>query len=465
MPFNSQFVDPFGGKNLSTAYDMARIMLNASGYDRLYDIWNTPEHTLRLIQPNGEIRESVVRSTVVRGSRSHVPGDAYPVMGGKTGTLLHPDVSNLVCICQSKTHPDDWYIIAALKAETLDSGERHRFQAVKEVMDWIEAGYDCGYQPDALDDIAWEGLSYRDIFVRNNLAPKINQASRRGQLGAYSEKAGSPQIVADDTPGGNYVPPYSLKCFGDGSQQLMSPAAYGDYPYFVAANVKIERYVSGFCGIMLAKNFDGCCSAVTDGWEVSAAILPDRDGHGGLAATRVFVGSGKQADLDGYVNNPVVVSMNLFKNPPSEEEMTALYRAYTDRLTAMGDAGQNGRPTVCAEHVYAIKKPAHTPRAFRYLDVASAYEKNPHTPVKPASTTKILTSLLLLDYVPDLQEKVVITQADLDAVKLKSVLPLAAGEAMTYLDLLYAMYLPSSNEACCVVARAVGERILRSRTP
>ena len=164
---NSHFIDPFGGKNISTAHDLARIMLNASGYDRLYDIWNTPVRTLRLIQKDGSVRECTVKSTVVNGAKSHVLGDAYHVMGGKTGTLLSPDIFNLVCICQSKKCPDDWYIISALKAETSEKGERHRFQAVKDVMDLIEAKYDEANKKDVLDKIAWENLSYRDIFEKN----------------------------------------------------------------------------------------------------------------------------------------------------------------------------------------------------------------------------------------------------------------------------------------------------------
>lgn len=458
---NCTFVDPIGVNNTATAYDMARIMLNASDYEKLYDIWNTPTRDLRLIQSDGSVRTLTIKSTVVNGDKSPVLGDSYNVMGGKTGSLSGKSTYNLVCICQSNKEPDDWYIISALKANTKDTGEEHRFQAAKEIMDIVESTYDKTTTKDSLDDIAWEGLSYRDIFITNNKAPKINQ----NKTGSYAINAGAPEIINDTITADNYARPYYLKCFGSGSQQLKSNGTFQSYPYFAASNVKIDRYVSGYCGIAFSSNFKACQSAVTDGWVVSAGILEDKDGAGTTTSTNCFVGSASSADLDGYVNNPVLIPMNIFTTAPTEEEMIQLYKNYTTKLIEMGGTDQvSYGADVCCEHAYAIKKPNHNSRAFRYLSVEPVYEKDSDVVVYPASTTKILTSLVCLDYVPDLKGKVLISQDELDEIPSGFYAKdLLANETITFEDLLYAMYLPSSNAACVIVARNVGERILRSK--
>ena len=45
---NSCFTDPAGGNNTSTARDMLRCLLMASGYEALYDIWNKDTYTVRI---------------------------------------------------------------------------------------------------------------------------------------------------------------------------------------------------------------------------------------------------------------------------------------------------------------------------------------------------------------------------------------------------------------------------------
>ena len=455
---NSKFVDPIGINNTSTAHDMARIALNASDYEKLYDIWNTPTHPVKLIQPNGSIRTLTVSSTVVNGDKSPVLNNVYKVMGGKTGSLSSGKIYNLVSICRSNVDKDDWYVVAALGAEEYDTGTKHRFQAVKEIMDIVESG--IGNEPDVLDEIAYENLSYRDIFIKNNKAPTINQNSLNG----YSINNGSPEIISDLDSSSGCAYPYALKCFGATSQQLSSDATYSSYPYFVASKVKIDRYVAGYCGVSFYSNYNASINRTTEGWETVSGILNDRNGSGDKTETKIFVGSMKSANLDGYINNPVVIPMSIFNTAPSDEVLTQLYDEYTEKLIEMGGTIGTSGPDVCCSCAYAIKKPAHNARAYRYIEIDPVYEKNSNTIIKPASTTKILTSIVCLDYISDLNEKVTITQDIVDTVPSgfngKDVLP---GETITIKDLLYAMMLPSSNVSCCVVARHVGERILRSK--
>lgn len=87
------------------------------------------------------------------------------------------------------------------------------------------------------------------------------------------------------------------------------------------------------------------------------------------------------------------------------------------------------------------------------------YELNAHERMYPASITKIMTSLVVLDAV-DKGEISLDTQvtASAQAVDLpwdSSTAGIKAGEVLTVLDLLYCDLLPSGNEACNILSEAV----------
>ncbi len=76
------------------------------------------------------------------------------------------------------------------------------------------------------------------------------------------------------------------------------------------------------------------------------------------------------------------------------------------------------------------------------------YAKNENLRFSPASTAKIMTALTALDYfklTDVLEVKRVAGEG--------SILGLVQGEKMTFLDLLYAMLLPSANDAAFVIAQ------------
>lgn len=85
------------------------------------------------------------------------------------------------------------------------------------------------------------------------------------------------------------------------------------------------------------------------------------------------------------------------------------------------------------------------------LDRASQvplFEKNPNLRFSPASTTKIMTALVALDYFKP-EDVLTIGQANVEG----SVLGLDPGERFTFEDLLYAMLLPSANDATLAIAQ------------
>ena len=95
------------------------------------------------------------------------------------------------------------------------------------------------------------------------------------------------------------------------------------------------------------------------------------------------------------------------------------------------------------------------------LDVATGkvlYEKNADMALCPASTTKILTALLLLE-TADLGEVVQVGEEIYKIGTDSSVAKLKIGDRLTVAELVYAIILPSGNDAAYTAAVFVGRRI------
>jgi D-alanyl-D-alanine carboxypeptidase len=82
------------------------------------------------------------------------------------------------------------------------------------------------------------------------------------------------------------------------------------------------------------------------------------------------------------------------------------------------------------------------------------YDLRGHDIMAPASTTKIMTAILALQQLPDLQRVVV---SDIDARMLigSSVMGLRPGVPYSVQDLMFGLMLPSGNDAAIELARAV----------
>ena len=84
------------------------------------------------------------------------------------------------------------------------------------------------------------------------------------------------------------------------------------------------------------------------------------------------------------------------------------------------------------------------------------YEKNSTKQLYPASTTKILTAILVIENC-DLDEKVTVRETALNNIPSGYVTcNLQIGEQLTVNDLLYALMIPSANDAAYVLAEHVG---------
>jgi D-alanyl-D-alanine carboxypeptidase len=100
--------------------------------------------------------------------------------------------------------------------------------------------------------------------------------------------------------------------------------------------------------------------------------------------------------------------------------------------------------------------PFTTAQAALVLDEASAevlYHKEGHTPLPPASLTKIVTAVVAIER-GNLDEWVTVG-VDSRRMYGSTVMGLHAGEQYTLRDLLYGLMLPSGNDAALAIARHI----------
>lgn len=168
-----------------------------------------------------------------------------------------------------------------------------------------------------LDSIAWDGMTYRDIFETNNCLG-INPGFENGSFSPLSIAAGSPAITNDAADSGEY----SLKAFGTSSQQVKKGGSNRLISYYIGARINCIRYQAGKLGVVLGST-GATISSVTNGFETVTGIRNNEN-----TVNQLYVGSMSSANLDGYVDTPVVVLETLFTSAPTKEQFTQLYNQY-----------------------------------------------------------------------------------------------------------------------------------------
>lgn len=87
------------------------------------------------------------------------------------------------------------------------------------------------------------------------------------------------------------------------------------------------------------------------------------------------------------------------------------------------------------------------------------FEKDPDERRYPASVTKILTVLLGITYVEDLNQKVIVSERAVNVPSDSSTMHLQAGEEIPFIDVLYGTMLVSGNDGANVIAETVSGSI------
>lgn len=129
-----------------------------------------------------------------------------------------------------------------------------------------------------------------------------------------------------------------------------------------------------------------------------------------------------------------------FEDHVFAQEQTISVQKNFDPVPVLRSSGS--QPGVTAQGVYIVDLPTFTP----------IYEKNPHMRLYPASTTKIVTSLVAYDmYQPE--DIITVKRASAEG----QIMGLRKGERITVENLLYGMLVHSGNDAAYAVADNIGE--------
>jgi D-alanyl-D-alanine carboxypeptidase len=109
-----------------------------------------------------------------------------------------------------------------------------------------------------------------------------------------------------------------------------------------------------------------------------------------------------------------------------------------------------------------------TARSVYSVDTTSnvlLYSQNPNERIAIGSLVKIVTALVVMETVEDLNEQVQIDDSDTVDITLESNMQLVAGDTLTVSLLLYGLLIPSGNDGAKALARFVGGKISGSDDP
>lgn len=190
-----------------------------------------------------------------------------------------------------------------------------------------------------LDDIAYNNLTYRDVFITNN---EVSIGDFEGDLNIssttvnlennyyYKANAGTPIQTLEAC----VSPTQSLKCYGNSSTQIefgnTSKIFNPNQKYLACACVNVKRYLRGYAGAQFNLSFalptvmsiETSCENVTDGFEpIVKMITPIQ----AITGFRFFIGSYSNANLDCYVDDIIFTPV---PNTLTESEALVLYKKY-----------------------------------------------------------------------------------------------------------------------------------------
>ena len=156
-----------------------------------------------------------------------------------------------------------------------------------------------------------------------------------------------------------------------------------------------------------------------------------------------------------------IICAGLLLSGCSREETVSSYeRDILGKITE--DIGEEGRLPGFSEDICVIDGAKHFDETrilanyaglFNETDHKVLYQKGATEKLYPASMTKMMTALLVAEHCEDLTEMVTVTEEALQNLpENSSIAGLQAGERYTVSDLLYALLVPSGNDAANVLA-------------
>lgn len=179
-----------------------------------------------------------------------------------------------------------------------------------------------------LDSVAINGKTYREIFVDGN---KIHWGDFESGSEGFNIGSGTPELSEEECVSKTH----SLKAFGEISQQYRIGNAYShtnSTNVYIALKAKCDRYTKGTLGFNNGSVTVGATNK-TNGFETFSVI----DTVSGIKSC--FIGSISSANLDGYVDDIVVINITeIFGDSVPEKEMLDnAYNNYISIITSDSD--------------------------------------------------------------------------------------------------------------------------------
>ena len=139
----------------------------------------------------------------------------------------------------------------------------------------------------------------------------------------------------------------------------------------------------------------------------------------------------------------------------AKQALDAAMVKYRDRSADVSGA------EVCAQSAVVCVVPPRCAADEYHGSLDILFQKNAGKQLRPASMTKMLTSVIVDEFVDDWDETITLTQEVVNAIpKGFYTEDILVGDRLTVHDAMYAMMLPSSNAAAYALANHVGHKIL-----
>lgn len=235
---------------------------------------------------------SVLKDSALDSFTITVDTDNYTFDGTVTVTMGGNTVSNAYSISGN--------VITINKIEKVTGKVEITVGTTKNTAGGEEGGNDDVL---TLDSIAYDDKTYRDIFITNNKMPNFetdglgNLVNTSGTVTLQSDKYNTPTKAA-------YVT-------GTSTQQAKLPETFTG-SYYLASKVHCTRYTKGYIGLPFGSNFGACINKTNNEFETVSYMAT-------MSGNNIFVGSASSANLDGYIDDPVMINMNIFTTAPSKE--------------------------------------------------------------------------------------------------------------------------------------------------
>ncbi len=242
-----------------------------------------------------------------------------------------------------------------------------------------------------------------------------------------------------------------LRCLIRANECDMLKAVWGKPTYTAQLGGKNPREFPLVSTVFRSK----CSRVLTDEFEVvggKSGTLTKYGAYNLSVIVKIPDSDDRLACTVMYANTNDCGEQNRFQ--ATVEALRAALAKYRDRSCDVS------KMSVCAKSaVVCLVPPLGADEYHAQLDIL--FEKNAGEILKPASMTKMLTSVIVSEFAKGLSEEVSVTKAVLDLIPSGFFIEdLQPGDVITVEDALHAMMLPSSNATAYVLANHIGHRLL-----